>query len=125
MQEKSRCRAAKRPGRPAIEDEDQILAYFTVRIAAGDPVAQISRGGLAILEFHQEALVVARRLKGPTLERRYRSILTKRRKHCETLRTVLEQDNARYIGRDEPLLPLSFTHGKTLARGRPKKNRAR
>ena len=109
-------------GRPAAGDDDEIMAFFDRNIEAGYSVTAIARAGLRIFEFDPKTgdYAVIRTLEGPTLERRYRTILKQRTASRAKMRLACAREGARCIGISMPPENPPFDHQRTLKRGRPK-----
>lgn len=123
-------RNRRRRGRPPIDDRDQILGYFASGIAAGKSVSELAKVGLRILRYvedqvGQNVLKIVRHQRGATLERRYRRLLESDQQLIARAQSALNSEGAQTIGISPPRASLSFSHGKTLRRGRPRKKSIR
>lgn len=118
-------RGSRGKGRPRIDDEDQILAFFMAQIAQGMSISEIAAKNLAIWDIDAASRrpQLIRQMKKPLLERRYRQILAKRIREFERSSEAVQCEGARCIGIPMPNLPLSMSHRQTLKRGRPKNKR--
>jgi hypothetical protein len=122
---------AKGKGRPRIDDRGQVLAHFGAQMALGKSVSEIARHPLIIMGYKRSpggnhlVLTVLRRLRGPTLERRYWQLRAEIDQSIARTTSSPMMINARYIGVRAPMAPVSFPKVAGLKPGRPWKNRTR
>ena len=111
-------------GRPGAGDDDAIMAFFDRNIDAGHSVGAIAGAGLSIFEYDPktEKYVEVRALRGPTLERRYRTILQRRTACRARMRIACAREGARCIGISLPPENTPSAHQRVLKRGRPRNN---
>lgn len=115
------------PGRPAIDDRDQILGLFAAYLAQGQTISQIARPGLKIFGYElcpdgsAMQLTVLRELSPATLERRYRALRKELDETIECRHREPALVNARYVGGVSPSQPIGYGKTPKLKRGRPRK----
>lgn len=120
------------PGRgaPSVDDTVEILAHFAAQRALGRSISDIAAAGLTFVGQRampdgSRATVVLRRLKGATLERRYRQKLAEVTRLTTNGGAMPAVTIMRYVGIPQPREPLSVPKPAEVRRGRRKKNRVR